>query len=130
MAKKGTSANYRATVSECSGELTAKQKIQITDTTGALQLIKVTEETPIIIKPSAWAILDIHNEKADDTDYKNYVIIDEEGKVYITGSPEFWSSFKAIIDGMAGSDEDYEIKIFQRPSKNYSGKSFLTCSIL
>lgn len=129
MAKKGVNANYKATVAECSGELTAKQKLQITDTTGALQLIKVTEETPIIIKPAAWAVLDIHNEKADNVDYKNYVIIDEEGKVYITGSPEFWSSFKNIIDVMEGSGEDYEVKIFQAPSKNYSGKSFLTCSV-
>lgn len=130
MAKKSTEANYKVTVSESSGELTAKQKLQITDTTGAIQLIKATAETPILIKPTAWAVLDIHNEKSDDVDYKNYVIIDTDGKVYVTGSSSFWESFKNIIDTMEGSGEDYEVQIFQKPSNNYSGKAFLTCSVM
>lgn len=130
MAKKSADANYKATVVATSGELTAKQKLQITDTTGAIQLIQATAENDIILKPAAWAEIDIHNEKSDDVDYKNFVIIDAEGKAYVTGSTTFWEAFRNIVDTMEGSGEDYEIHIFQKPSKNYNGKSFLTCSVM
>ena len=130
MAKKGTDSNYKAVVAETSGQLTAKQKLQISDTTGATQLIQVTAENDIILKPAAWAVIDIHNEKSDDVDYKNYVIIDTEGKAYVTGSTTFWESFVNIYDTMSGTDEDYEVRIFQKPSKNYNGKAFLTCSVM
>ena len=83
-----------------------------------------------MVKPVAWAVLDIHNEKSEDKDYQNFIIIDENGQKYVTGSKSFWSSFRGIYDEMNGSDEEWGIKIFSSPSKNYKGKSFITCSLV
>ena len=60
----------------------------------------------------------------------SFIIIDENGQKYVTGSKSFWSSFRGIYDEMNGSDEEWGIKIFSSPSKNYKGKSFITCSLV
>lgn len=132
MAKKteSTSANYSAVISEASKEFTPKERIMMKDTSDAIHLDVATAEGELIIKPVAYAVLDIHNEKSDDKDYKNYLIIDAEGNKYVTGSNSFWSSFRGIFDEMIGSEEEWALKIFSAPSKNYKGKSFITCSLV
>ena len=35
-----------------------------------------------------------------------------------------------IWDEMCGEDEEWELKIYRMPSKNYTGREFITCSIL
>ena len=59
-------------------------------------------------------------------------IVSDAGMRYVTGSDSFWSSFIDIWDDMKeGEDpEDFSIRVYKRPSKNYSGKSFLTCSLV
>ena len=74
--------------------------------------------------------LSIHNEKSDNVDYENYVIIDKNGDKYVTGSASFWSSFMDIYNEMQGEEEAWSIKAYKLDSKNYKGKKFLTCSII
>ena len=121
---------YSVEIIETSRELSAKQRIALKDTSDAIKLDTACEEEAIIIEPVDYAILAIHNEKSDNKDYENYVIIDKNGDKYITGSESFWSSFIDIYDEMQGEEEAWSIKAYKLDSKNYKGKKFLTCSII
>ena len=111
--------------------MTAKERIQFKDTTSALKLDEVTQNGAVIITPSIYGVLNVHNEKSDNADYNNYIIIDEEtGEKYVTGSNSFWTSFMDIANEMKGEEESWSIKVYRVPSKNYKGKDFITCSII
>ena len=120
---------YKVEIKEVSAQLTAKQRIALKDTTNAIKLDLETQKAPIIINPDFYAVLSIHNEKSDNPDYENYIVVDKNGDKYVTGSQSFWSSFMEIADEMAGEDEEWSIKVYRVESKNYKGKEFITCSI-
>ena len=120
---------YKVEIKEVSAQLTAKQRIALKDTTNAIKLDLATQEAPIIINPDFYAVLGIHNEKSDNPDYENYIVVDKNGAKYVTGSQSFWDSFKQIADEMAGEDEEWSVKVYRVESKNYKGKEFITCSI-
>ena len=120
---------YSVEIAETSKELSAKERIRIKDTTDAVKLDEATQEGAIIINPAMYAVLNIHNEKSDNVNYKNYIIVDKDGTKYVTGSESFWSSFMNIYEEMSGEQEEWSIKVYRAPSKNYKGKDFITCSI-
>ena len=122
---------YSVSIESVNKELTAKERIQFKDTTSALKLDEVTQQGAVVIKPSIYGVLNVHNEKSDNVEYKNYIIIDEEsGEKYVTGSTSFWISFMLIANEMKGENEPWSIKVYRVPSKNYKGKDFITCSIV
>ena len=122
---------YTVKIEESSEELKGKQRIIMKDTSDALKLDEATEGgNSIIIKVEKWAILKVHNEKSDDKEYENYIIVDNEGHKFVTGSQSFWSSFINIYEEMKDEDEEWAIKVYRLPSKNYKGKEFITCSVI
>ena len=121
---------YSVKIKESSRELTAKYRIALKDTSEAIKLDTACDENAVIIEPADYAVLAIHNEKSDNVDYENYVIIDKTGDRYVTGSASFWSSFMNIYNEMQGENEEWAIKAYKLDSKNYKGKKFLTCSII
>jgi hypothetical protein len=121
---------YKIEIREASEELTKKQKIMLKDTTGATKLDVATQEAPVIINPAMWAVLAIHNEKSSNPDYENYIVVDKDGSKYVTGSESFWDTFYDIWSDMQGEEEEWSIRVYRSPSKNYSGKDFITCSIV
>lgn len=120
---------YSVQIAETSKELSAKERIKIKDTTDAIKLDEATQSGSIFISPAMYAVLNIHNDKSDNADYNNYVVVDKDGTKYVTGSESFWTSFMNIYDEMSGETEDWGIKVYRAPSKNYKGKDFITCSI-
>ena len=123
---------YSAKVVTANKELTAREKIKIKDLSNAVSFDEaVSDEVPLMVSPEIWCELAIHNEKAKEKDYKKYALIDKSGTKYTTGSESFWSAFNLIVTELAecGEDTDFSIEVYRRPSKNYSGKSFLTCSL-
>ena len=49
----------------------------------------------------------------------------------MTGSKSFMTSLEGIVDEMADAGEtDFEIEVYRKDSKNYTGKQFLTCTIV
>lgn len=120
---------YSVSIKESSRELTAKQRIALKDTTNAVKLDEATQVEPVIINVDMYAILAIHNEKSENLDYDNYIVVDKNGTKYVTGSASFWSSFMDIFTEMEGDDEEWALKVYRVPSKNYKGKDFITCSI-
>ena len=121
---------YSVKIREASWEMSGKERVMLKDTSDAVKLDTVTTEETVLIDVDKFAILDIHNEKSDNKDYVNYVVVDKDGTKYVTGSNSFWSSFMNIYSEMLTSDEPYKIKVYKLPSKNRQGKDFITCSIV
>lgn len=121
--------DYEVKIAGSSHDLTARERLMYKDTSNAIRLDEATTKGSIVITPVAYAILEIHNEKGDDKDYNNYVVVDSEGNKYVTGSASFWKAFEDIWDEMSGENEPFEIEIYRLESKNYKGKQFITCSI-
>jgi hypothetical protein len=136
MAKKKTESNFTSTIAETSRELTAKERVMYKDLGNAKKLNTLAEEAlaedgkAIIENVVDYAVIDIHNEASEDVDYKNYLIIDGNGDKYYTGSTPFWNSFKSIWDEMHDSGEQWGIQLNLIPSKNFAGKTVLTCSLI
>lgn len=132
MAKtQNTNTNYKATISFCSKELDARERIRTKDVSDAIKLDEATKDVPSIdIDVDYYAVLDIHNEKSDSTDYKNYIVIAKDGTKYVTGSDSFYKAFSDIVDELADDGiTDFTIKVYRHDSKNYAGKQFITCSL-
>lgn len=136
MAKRKAESNYTATITESSRELAPKEKVMFKDLGNATKLNELAEEAnasgakAIIDNIKDYVILSIHNEASEDVDYSNYLIVDGNGDKYYTGSNPFWNSFKAIWDEMHDSGEEWGIQLNLIPSKNYAGKTVLTCSLI
>lgn len=123
---------YKASIIEASKEFTPKERIAIKDTSNGIQLDAELEgDATLLITPKAWAIIEIENDKAKEKKYTKYVVIDSANNTYVTGSESFWRAFRDIYDEMSEyPDEEYQIEVCRKPSKNYSGKYFITCSIV
>ena len=136
MAKKKTESNYTASIAEASRELTAKERVMFKDLGNATKLNDLAEGAianggkAIIDNVVDYAVIAIHNEASEDVDYNNYLIIDGNGDKYYTGSTPFWNSFKGIWDEMHESGEAWGIQLNLIPSKNFAGKTVLTCSLV
>lgn len=120
---------FSTSVAETNRQLSAKERVSFKDTSNAVKLDEATKESSLHIRPMIWGILNIHNEKSDDKDYQNYVVIADDGTKYVTGSQSFWSSFKEIADEMENESEEWGVVVYRQPSKNYVGRDFITCSI-
>lgn len=121
---------YSAKIVSCSRELSAKEKIMMKDTTDCVRLDEATKSGAIIINPSAYAEIEIHNEQSENKDYKVFVVIDKDGTKYVTGSESFFSTFHDIYCDMDGEEEEWAVKVYRVPSKNYTGRDFISCSII
>lgn len=125
--------NYQVTIRETSMQLTAKERIKYKDTSNATKLDSLIDDNEkITIAPVGWIVLDVHNEKGENPDYQQFVIVGENGEKYVTGSKSFWSAFINIWNEMKSESEseDFEIEVYKLDSKNYKGKKFMTCSII
>ena len=123
--------DYEVKINSTSKELTARERVMLKDTRNAIKLDEAVSETPLVISPVYYAILDIHNEKSkEDKDFQNYVVVDIDGNKYVTGSTSFFEAFTEIVEEMDGTGEEYQIEIYKLDSKNYKGKQFITCSIV
>ena len=128
---------YEAKITYSSKELTAREKIKLKDLTNAIQLDEATQNAEfedagnLVITPDYYAEVSVHNEKSDSKDYVKFVVVDTNGTKYVTGSESFITAFKDIVDEMAdaGEEEGYDIEVYRMESKNYKGKSFITCSL-
>ena len=131
-----TASNYSATIVEASRELTAREKVMFKDTQNAISMNDFAEQAKsedgkaIITDVKDFVHISIHNDKSEDKDYDNYLIIDGAGDKYVTGSQAFWNSFMDIYNEMKDETEPWGIQLNLIPSKNYKGKNVLTCSLV
>lgn len=124
---------YEVAIKESSKELTTKEKIRIKDLSNSTNLDALTQEQDsVIIDYDYHVILAIHNEKSKDRpDYENVVVVDKAGNKFNTGSNSFITALEEIIAEMAEAGEtEIQIEVYRKPSKNYKGKDFITCSVI
>lgn len=126
---------YKAKVCESSRELTAKEKIMLKDTSNAFSLDEMTQEAQfnnekLILNIDYYVTIDVHNDKADDKDYQQFILVDKDGKKYYTGSTSFINNFIDIFEELTEAGEEVTIEIYRKESKNYKGKEFITCSVV
>lgn len=122
---------YEVKINRAYKELSARESIMFKDTSNALKLDEIVQEgKELIISPEGYVELSVYNEKSEDKNYQQYIIIDREGRKYFTGSENFFNSFMEIYTEMAKTEEEYQISIYKKPSSNYKGKFFLTCSLI
>lgn len=126
---------YKAKVAESSRELTAKEKIMLKDTSNAFSLDELTQEAQfnnekLILNIDYYVTIDVHNDKADDKDYQQFILVDKDGKKYYTGSTSFINNFIDIFEELTEAGEEVTIEIYRKESKNYKGKEFITCSVV
>lgn len=137
MAKnEAVASNYSATILDSSRELTARERVMFKDTQNAISMNDFAEQAKveggkaIIDDVKDYVHITVHNDKSDDKDYDNYMIIDGKGDKYVTGSTAFWNSFMDIYNEMKNETEPWGIQLNLIPSKNYKGKNVLTCSLI
>lgn len=129
-------SNYSATITESSMELTPRERIKFKDTQDAISILdlahaaKTNDSFATIDNIKGYVKLSIHNEKSDDVDYSNFVIVDGEGQKFVTGSTSFMNAFMAIYEELKNETEPWSIRINLLPSKNYKDKEILTCSLI
>lgn len=127
---------YKVTINSISKELGVKERIMLKDTSDCIGLDRITQEASfngenVIIDVDFFAELNVHNEKSDDKDYTQFIIVAKDGKKYITGSESFKTSFIDIYEELRDVGiEEMTIKVYRKDSKNYKGKEFITCSII
>lgn len=124
--------NYSVSIAETSLQLDAKMTLKLKDISNA---VKIDQATGVgeayVITVSDYAILTVHNEKSQNPDYTVYMVISPNGEKYVTGSESFWKSFEDIYNTMKAENyADFDIEIYRKESKNYAGKTFITCSIV
>ena len=114
--KENNESNYSATIIDASRELTARERVMFKDTQNAISLNDFAEQAKteggkaIVENVKDYVHISVHNDKSDDKDYDNYMIITADGDKYVTGSSAFWNSFKAIYDEMKNEADETSTK--------------------
>lgn len=123
---------FNSKITYASKELSAKEKVMLKDTSVAASLDELTAEEPIVIPYAYHVIVEIHNERSDNKDYRKIIVVDKEDNRYVTGSESFITALNDIVKDMtdAGESDNITLKVYRKESKNYKGKTFITCSLI
>ena len=125
---------YKATFITATKELNIKERIAAKQFNDCTQLDDATKEAPLVIEFDYYVDFNVHNEFVRDQnkkDYRKRVIVTTDGERYITGSETLMSSMDDILDELK-DEEGYvpTFKFYRKPSKNYAGKDFLSCTLV
>lgn len=123
---------YKSEIVDTSLNLANKiELVAMKDVTDCTLLEQFVNENngEVIIAPKGYVKLHVENDKSDSREYDIFIIVDTDGNKYKTGSESFERAFMDIFNELS-SETGWQIKVFGKPSKNYAGKSFLTCSVV
>ena len=123
---------YQAKVTEVIGkELTKKEMFSVSRFNRCDDVSSLIGEQEVIIKDvQTVAIVEVHNEKSDNTDYKKMVVIGADGSRYLTGSETAIREMMDIMDYMEDDVEPFDVQFVTRPSNNYKDRDFITVELL
>lgn len=124
---------YKSEIISASAEIGKVEAValkNLTDAEGLDAVVNNSVDGFVVINPIKYVLLHVQNDKAsNNTEYDVLVIVDKSGNKYKTGSESFMRSFFDIYEELA-DEEGWALKVFGKASKNYSGKKFLTCSVV
>lgn len=124
-------SEFKSEIITASKDLTVIEAIKLKDLGDAENINGIVDAAGSLdINVKMFATIHVHNERSDDKDYKQLVIMADDGRKYYTGSKSFMEAFEALSDDLADNDIfEFTIHCFGRESKNYKGRYFLTCSL-
>lgn len=124
---------YKSEIIEKSAEISKIEAVSLknlTDAVGLDTLVNESADGYAIITPAKYVVVHVENDKSkNNREYDVLVIVDEYGNKYKTGSESFMRTFMDIFNELDG-EIGWSIKVFGKDSKNFSGKKFLTCSVV
>lgn len=121
---------YTSVIRESYKPLTGKEKVRFKDLTASKKLDElVSESDSLRIALDNYILLDVHNPSADNPDYTVVIIIDKNGDSYYTSSDTFYRQLTSLVEEMKDETEEWGIEVVKRPSSNYKGKFFITCTV-
>jgi hypothetical protein len=127
-------SEYSAKVIFTSKEVSVRDRVHLKDTGNYVRLDESTQLEDVIINLDYYAIVEVHNEKAQsgNKDYQQTITVDKDGTYYSTGSSSYLNALENIINELEdeGDTGDISIRVYRRPSKNRAGKDFITCSLV
>lgn len=123
---------YQAKVTEVIGkELTKKEMFSVSRFSRCVDVSSLLSEQEVIVKDvQTVAIVEVHNEKSDNTDYKKMVVIGADGSRYLTGSETAIREMMDIMEYMADDEESFDVTFVTRPSNNFKDRDFITVELL
>lgn len=124
---------YNVKIIGSTRELTPRERVKAKNFSNAIRLdeaIPSPDDAPLSITVDYCVEMEVHNEKSNNKEYRKFLIYDTEGNKYVTGSEAFWKELVSITEELEGTGETIDIEVFKLPSKNYSGKAFITCSLV
>ena len=131
MAKtNNTTSDYSSEIIESMKPLSGKEKVRFKDLTASKKLDEeVTEEASLLVALDNYIKLHVHNSKSENPDYDVMIVIDKEGNSYYTSSETFMRALESVINDMKDETEEWGIEVVKKPSSNFKGKFFLTCTV-
>lgn len=131
MAKtNNTTSDYSSEIIESMKPLSGKEKVRFKDLTASKKLDEeVTEEASLLVALDNYIKLHVHNSKSENPDYDVMIVIDKEGNSYYTSSETFMRALESVINDMEDETEEWGIEVVKKPSSNFKGKFFLTCTV-
>ena len=126
-----TNTDFVRTITDSSRELSPVERLRVKMGTDAVSLDKMLDSVDeVVIDYDYYAVVSIHNERSQNKDYMRLMIVEKNGNMYYTGSNTFYVAMMEILDEISDAGtENFIIKAFRKPSKNYSGKFFITASV-
>lgn len=118
---------FSVEIIEATRELTKREKVFIKTFDSLKRVDEELENGDFEMAVNGYVHVAVHNENCQEKDYEKLIIMDEEGFTYITGSKTLISRIKDIWEDM---EEPFIVTVFQRDSKKYSGKKYITCNIV
>ena len=131
MAKtNNTTSDYSSEIIESMKPLSGKEKVRFKDLTASKKLDEeVTEDASLLVALDNYIKLHVHNSKSENPDYDVMIVIDKEGNSYYTSSETFMRALESVINDMKDETEEWGIEVVKKPSSNFKGKFFLTCTV-
>ena len=109
-------------------ELTKREKVYIKVFDSLKRIDEELENGEFEMEVTGYVNVLVHNENSPEKEYEKIIIMDDTGLSYITGSKTFIERIEEIWEAMDG--EPFRVRVFQRESKKYSGKKYITCNII
>ncbi len=111
--------------------LNKKDVLQLKDLSDAIKLDQATQENGSVVISNVRNLVSlalVSDDPQNPQEYSKTVVVDADGNRYVTGSDSFARRAWEIAEEM--EDDEFGLKVYRRPSKNYAGREFLSCSVI
>lgn len=120
---------YKSKVIWATKELSKAESVKFVLNVNAKPLDEIIKnDNDVLDIPFNYAVIvHVNNDQTDVGEYDRCYIVDDKENIYSTSSNSFMNSLQSICDIM--ETEQFILKCFKIPSRNYKDKFILTCNL-